>query len=227
MTEDLEKIAEQNKLLKEAIEVWKKLNIAKCELTFDCGGDSMGNTEFAFTNEADEEVESEELTAYFDEAIYKNVEFYVNSDGHYQGEAGTVEITLNEDGDDFTYDKNSEKEYSESWTSTMEVELEPEMVKFIKENVSNINGSEGDDITINYKKDVILSDADEELIKKLNDVIVEATSTFSPDDLDETVDDWYTFTTNSEDLPSLTNLTIEDNKLKISINNSYTLFRDE
>lgn len=210
--------------LKDVIKLWKKLKIKECILTFDCGGDNMGSTDFIFTDVDDKEIESAELTAFFNEAIYNNVEFYVNSDGHYQGESGTVTITYNEDEKDFDYDKSATSEWSESCRNIMEVELTDEMVNFIKENVSNINGGRDGGIVVNYKKDLILSDADEKLVEELQYLIETETSEYDPDDVPE-IDEWYTFTTNNPDT-SLKELTLEGNNLKIEITNSYTEFKD-
>src|ERR1700691_5187239 len=96
---------------KETIELWNKLKIESCTMKFSCGGDSMNDYSFTFYG-GGKEIESPELKDYFDDAVYKHVEFYVNSDGHYQGEAGTVEITLDDD-DDFSYCKAAQSEYEE------------------------------------------------------------------------------------------------------------------
>lgn len=210
--------------LKNVIKLWKKLKIRECILTFDCGGDSMGNTDFIFTDVNDKEVESEELTGFFNESIYNKVEFYVNSDGHYQGESGTVTITYNEEQKDFDYDKSSQSEWTEQSVNIIEVELTDEMVNFIKENISNINGGSDGGIIVNYKKDLILSDADEKLVEELENLIETKTSEYEPDDVPE-IDEWYTFTTNNPD-SSLEELTLEGNNLKIEITNSYTEFKD-
>ena len=87
----------------EAIKLWKELKIESGTMEFSCGGDSMNDYSFTFYG-GGKEIESSELKDYFDDAVYKHVEFYVNSDGHYQGEAGTVEITLDNDDDDLNRD---------------------------------------------------------------------------------------------------------------------------
>jgi len=66
----------------EAIKLWKELNIDRCEMEFSCGGDSMNETEYTLYDKEDNEVESEELADYFENEVYKNVEFYEVSDGH-------------------------------------------------------------------------------------------------------------------------------------------------
>ena len=210
--------------MENAIKIWKKLGIVSSTLEFDCGGDSMGNTQFNFFDKDGEEVESKELTDYFDDAVYNHVDFYVNSDGHYQGESGTVEIELDEEEESFNYSKTAQSEYSESQTSEIEIELSPKMIKFIKDNVLNINGGEGNDATVNFSRDFIMTDEQEKLLEKIKEKIEKQTSEFTPelDNEDGEIDDWFTFTTNAEGNV----LTIKGNSLKISITNSYTEYRD-
>ena len=209
--------------LEDAIKLWKELGIEQVDFNFYCGGDSMGETELCLQNENGENIESEELKEFFDDAVYNNVEFYVNSDGHYQGESGNVIITLNDEEDDFYYSKNAQSEWSESHDSIVNFELPQNMIDFIKENVSNINGGNDGGCVINFKKDLILSDKDEELISEIEETITELTSSFSPPDLSEDVDEWYIFTTNGEDDSELI---INDNELRVTITNNYTVFRD-
>ena len=91
-----------------AVQQWKDNKVVKCEMEFSCGGDSMNDIDFYFhTKEG--KVELPELADYFDSEVYKNIEFYVNSDGHYMGEAGEVVIVLEDNEEDFSYTKNAEK----------------------------------------------------------------------------------------------------------------------
>jgi hypothetical protein len=78
--------------LKEAIARWKELNVDRVVLTFNCGGDSMGDMDWEVFGANDQRIEDEDLISYFDRVIFDKVEFYVNSDGHYIGESGTVTI---------------------------------------------------------------------------------------------------------------------------------------
>lgn len=207
--------------LQDAIKVWKENNIEECIMEFSCGGDSMNDTSFSFSDNKGSEISCPELESFFDEAVYNNVEFYVNSDGHYQGEAGNVVITLegeSEEDEEFMYSKNAEAEFSEMWNSTMELELPTKMVDFINKNVSNINGSQ-DDVVINFKRDFILSEKDEMLLSLIEDKIAEETRDYSPKECDVD-EEWYTFTTNGKG----EELKMEGNKLIIQMSNQYTRF---
>jgi CubicO group peptidase (beta-lactamase class C family) len=99
-----------------------------------------------------------------------------------------------------------------------------DMIKFIKENVLNINGAEGEEATVNFKRDFIMTDKQEKLLEKIKAKIDEETSEFEPEleNEDGELNEWYTYTTNEEGEV----LTINGNFLKISITNSYTEFKD-
>lgn len=209
--------------LQEAIKIWKENNIQECEMKFSCGGDSMNDYSFSFSDGKGSEVACPELESFFDNEVFGHVEFYVNSDGHYQGEAGTVTITLEEDKDEgeyFEYSKSAVAEFSETWNSTMEVELPQEMADFINKNVSNINGSQ-EDFAINFKRDFILTEEDEKLLEELETLILDETGNYCPEDCSD-IDDWYTFTTNDDG----DDLKMNDNKLTIKMSNQYTSYQD-
>ena len=213
----------QNENENEIVQLWKELNVARVNFEFSCGGDSMNDTTITIHGEDDEEIENETLKTYFDNEVYNVVEFYVNSDGHYQGESGYVDITLDEDGETFNYSKYSESEWTETLTTTTQVELTDEQVAFINDKVLNINGSY-DEIAVNYKQDCILSDEEEEIAEELERTIQEQLESYSPEqDEGELQEDWFTFTTN----PEGETLKIVGNGLQVQVNNSVTVFKEE
>jgi len=164
----------------EAIKLWKELNIDRCEMEFSCGGDSMNETEYTLYDKEDNEVESEELADYFENEVYKNVEFYEVSDGHYMGEYGKVEITLEEDDDEpyFSYDKQAIAEWEESFTDTMYVELSDKESDVLKK-VSNVNGGIWDnEPNINYQDDCVITDEESQTLKELLDRIENLSNEF-------------------------------------------------
>lgn len=213
----------QNENENEIVQLWKELNVARVNFEFSCGGDSMNDTTITIHGEDDEEIENETLKTYFDNEVYNVVEFYVNSDGHYQGESGYVDITLDEDGETFNYSKYSESEWTETVTTTTKIELTDEQVAFINDKVLNINGSY-DEIAVNYKQDCILSDEEEEIAEELERTIQEQLESYSPEqDEGELQEDWFTFTTN----PEGETLKIVGNGLQVQVNNSVTVFKEE
>ena len=149
------------------------------------------------------------------------MEFYVNSDGHYQGEFGVVTITLNEDKDGFDYSKSSSTEWSESSISEVGIELTENEAQFVSNYVLNINGGNGDCQT-NYKKDFILTDEEEETQKELEEKICDFARRYAPDECVGELDDWHNFTTNE----SVKDLKIVGNMLTLYITNSFIVIKD-
>jgi hypothetical protein len=208
------------------IKRWKELNLENAVLEFYCGGDSMGDTTWYLKNKEGVNVNDEEIESWLNDEVYNQVEFYVNSDGHYQGEAGTVTVELETNGDDedFTFSKSSQTEWSESVENDVFIELTNDEVDFINKNVSNINGSNDSNLVFNYKSDFIMTDKLEEVSNGLSKKIDDAVMDYRPNIDDESeLQDWYSFTTNDEG----EELTIVDNELKIRVVNNVTEFRDE
>lgn len=209
------------------IELWKIHKVEKCVMTFDCGGDSMGNTEFVLYDKNDNTVECPALIAYFEDEVYRNVEFYEASDGHYQGEFGTVTISLEgEDEEDyeFYYDKSSQSEWSETETDKFKVKLSDEQYKFVSEKVLNINGGDGSH-TINYKIDCILTDEEEKLGEELSGLLSQNAESFNWGDDKGEYDGWFSFTT---DIDGDNTLTWEDdNTLVVSVSASFRVYKEE
>jgi len=213
--------------LKEAIARWKELNVDRVVLTFNCGGDSMGDMEWEVFGANNQRIEDEDLISYFDREVFNCVDFYVNSDGHYIGESGTVTIELEdyEDDDiegDFAYNKEAYSDYSESHVSTVLIELEDKEVVYIKEYVRDINGGYDESVNFNYSKDFIMTDEMIELEASIAEKIGDFTSQYMPDDIEEDghLEDWYSFNTDDFDP-----IEFEGNSIKVTINNSVTVQR--
>lgn len=165
------------------IKLWKENKIENVHFNFNCGGDSMNDTDIVINSpnkNIDKEVVSE-LTSYFDDEVYKNVEFYVNSDGHYMGEAGVVVIELDEEDNVFNYTKSSSSEYSETLRSEIGIELTEEEVEFVKKYIRNINGGSDDSTNVNYSTNFIMTDKDEEIEKSIIAKIDSAVENFEPE----------------------------------------------
>ena len=206
--------------MEKIIKLWKDNNITKGEFEFYCGGDSMGDTELRFyssdENEAPTKVH-DELVNYFEDEVYNNVHFYEVSDGHYLGEMGTVYIELDEEENDFTYHKSAQSEWSETLSSVVRIPLTDDEVKFVKNYVANINGGEGDWTNVNYSKDFIMTDKEEEIQKVLIEKVDEYVNDFEPDWTGEP-QDWFRFN-NADDI-------IEGNQLLIDLDNYEYVYRD-
>ena len=97
--------------------------IDELETDFYCGGDSMGDTELRIYDKKEQSLHDdinfereggsswgeykERILTLIEDKIYADVEFYVNSDGHYQGESGVVEMTFDEEESIFNCSKSS------------------------------------------------------------------------------------------------------------------------
>lgn len=208
--------------IQEIIKLWKELGVEQVKFEFSCGGDSMNDTSITIEGKDGSEIDNVELRDYFDDVVYKRVEFYEASDGHYQGEFGNVYITLSDDEDDFDYNKSSQSEWSERVESEVPVELTDEQMKFIKSKVLNING-DCDSLNVNYKNDCILSDKEEEFVDELENSLLDILRNYSPDTDEGEVGEWFTFTTNEEG----EDIKFIGNSIVIQISNEVTIFRDD
>jgi hypothetical protein len=216
------------------IKLWKENNLGEARFIFTCGGDSMGDTSWEFSDANGKDCKApKDVEDYLDNRVYDDVDFYVNSDGHYQGEAGTVTVTLDEDSEDeeawdFSFSKSATSEWSESHTSKVEYALDDEEAAFIKEHILNINGGEENEIAVNFKHDFLMSDEEEDLLEELKENIEAFVKDFTPTDAEGDLQDWYTFTTNTDgDNLIATELTVEGNNLILYINNSMTVYKDD
>lgn len=212
------------------IKLWQDNNVEKCVMNFSCGGDSMNDTEFNLYDKNDEVVNCEELKNFFEDEVYREVEFYEASDGHYQGEYGTVTITLEDDGDGelyFSYDKEAMSEWSEQFTQYTDVVLSDVEAEFVRTKVLSILGGDGEEPIVNYKEDCILTDEEEnigERLGKLFDTTAQEYE-FVDIDVDESEYNWYSFTTSDEN--NNDEITMIGNTLKLRVNKTFTVFKPE
>lgn len=146
---------------KQAIRKWKKLGVVRVCFEFQCGGDSMNETSLViFTGEGEEDtIEDEGLEEYFNTEVYDETTFYVNSDGVYEGEFGTVEITLNEEGSEFDYAKSSTEEWRESVEHNFEFPITLQEFTFFTSYVEDLAINSDNEGSWNYKKDFVLTDS--------------------------------------------------------------------
>jgi hypothetical protein len=205
----------------EAIALWKELGITTADMEFSCGGDSMNDYHFSFYNSENKEVQSGELESFFDDDVFKRVEFYVNSDGHYIGESGNVSIELSEDEEnpDFVYYKNAQAEWSESFTDEVAVELTEKEVEFVRSKVLNLVGSQDGD-AINYKGDCILNNEEEQI----SDTISQKISDHEFENAEGEVEEWFQYNTDEVDSDVLPK--IVGNTLFVSLTRQFLVYTD-
>jgi hypothetical protein len=218
--------------IEEAIKEWKVQNISRCEMQFSCGGDSMYDTSFTFYNKDENEIKNELLWDFFNDEVYKNVEFYECSDGHYQGESGTVFIELSPDENEpeFTYNKEAEGEWSETFTEVDYMPITQAEQTILKDKIHSIVGGE-DGEALNYKTDCILSDDEDEVLTGLVDKIRDFAVEYQFKEFEGEPHEWFSYTTDIEELSERefddAIITIKDNELAISISRQFTVFKSE
>jgi hypothetical protein len=207
------------------IKLWKELGVDYVNFEFSCGGDSMNDTSIQIYNESGEEIECDEIRDYIDDKIYNEVEFYVNSDGHYQGESGNVAIRLSDDEDEeeLTYSKSSQSEWSERLESVCRVKLDDKTIQFIKDKVLNING-DMDNMSLNYKTDCILTDEEEKIVDELERDLIDTLRNHEPEEeCQGELNEWFNFTTNEEG----EEIVIEDNCLCVNMSIEMTVYVED
>lgn len=204
---------------RDAVKLWEKLGVSNAALTFNCGGDCMGDTDWELFDKDGGVISSDELVNYFDTVIYDEVEFYVNSDGHYMGEFGTVEIELTDEDEDstFMYSKISSSEWEESIHNDIEIELTENEANYIKSFVGDINGGEDDGVNFNYKKDFIKTDEMVEIEDSIAEKVNKDTSEYQPEDCYD-LRDMYQFESKCD---------FNDNSLMVEITNYDYVIKDE
>ena len=200
---------------KEVIQLWKENGVANIDYEFDCGGDNMGETTLNILDKEGELIECKEIEDYFENKIYDNVEFYVNSDGHYMGERGNVYVYLEENEGEpyFDYSKSSMEEYNEREDFDVMIELSDEEIEYVGLYVNNINTGWGDDMNFNYKTDFIKTDRHEELEKSIDEKLTQFYDDYEPELLGEDSETDMSLNTNENENV----ITIEGNKLKVTL----------
>lgn len=204
------------------ITLWKENKITECRMEFSCGGDSMNDYDFKFYDKKGKEIVCEELKDYFDNEVFNRVEFYQNSDGHYIGEFGQVVITLNDDEDDFEYEKCAKSEWSERYSEEIPIGITLKEAKFLKEKVENMNGGEGEK-NINYKIDCIITDEEEEMVDNILDRIDETCSEYEFSESEGEPEDFYSWTTNENS----DELKFNEDNILVEVSRSFIETREE
>ena len=161
--------------MEKLIKKWKEYKIERAEFEFNCGGDSMGDTDLYFFRKDKIYIQvDDDFKQEIENEIYNNVEFYEASDGHYQGEAGTVTVTLEKEGEEeyLNFSKDSKAEYSNSYTDNVTAELTKEEINYIKDNIDGFEDSY--EMTFSYSRDLFVSSKMEQIEQNIVSKIKQA-----------------------------------------------------
>ena len=137
----------------------------------------------------------QQIENYFEDEVYRRVNFYEASDGHYLGESGVVTITLDEDEQEFSYSKSAQAEWSERKSGEILVPITDEEFAFLDTYVSGMSSSSWDGNNVDYKIDFILTDELEQMVKDLDEKFHNAMVEFEPETIGEIADDSHRYNT--------------------------------
>lgn len=169
--------------MEEVIRIWKELGIREAEFHFDCGGDSMNETRWVFLDDKGE-ISGVGIESELEHEVYDRIRFYEASDGHYLGESGTVNVTLNDEENDFDMYKSSTEQWSETLSFDEEIDISEELGRLLHKKVASIVSVDGwsmsrglGETERNYKDDCIISDREEELIVEFESRLIKMATT--------------------------------------------------
>lgn len=186
------------------LELWKKYNVKYAEFEFSCGGDSMNDEVLRMYDKQNVEIiypassELADLEQKIISSIYDNVNFYVNSDGHYIGEYGIVTVQLNKDNI-FEYIKNATSEYIKENMESIDISDIILSYDDILKYISQISGN-NHDCMITYSKDFILTEELKTKIANFKEALYNKYDNFIPDITDDTTTERFDFFTNDNKL---------------------------
>jgi hypothetical protein len=200
--------------------LWKQIGVGEVRIPFSCGGDSMNELEVELYDKDDNRItepvkEVNELISYFESSVYREVEFYEVSDGHYMGESGSVIITMDDETGEFEYYKDAEEEWEETFSGTIAYQLSEKQIEVI-EKVASINGGDGER-NINYKQDCIITDEEEQILNDMLESIHDNAESFEVDDAYGEFQD--------ESTRWESDMEIKDNELLVEVSQRFYVFK--
>jgi hypothetical protein len=175
--------------MEEIIRIWKECGVQEAEFHFDCGGDSMNETHWVFLDSKGKHMDSPNISgvgieSQLEHEVYDRIRFYEASDGHYLGESGTVNVTLNDEENDFDMYKSSTEQWSETLSFDEEIDISEELGRLLHKKVARIVSVDGwsmrrglGETERDYKDDCIISDREEELIVEFESRLITMATT--------------------------------------------------
>lgn len=176
---------------KQLVNFWKTQNIKSASFRFDCGGDSMGDLSWDFTDDKgyvllgereETDIRWKAFREGLENCVFDSVTFYEASDGHYEGEYGCVIVELIED--DFYFTKNATSIFSEQFSSEFEFDgLTKNEKDFFQQNINSFSYDEESNFGFFnngwvFKRDLILSEDDTHLLATIENKILEASGNY-------------------------------------------------
>jgi len=212
----------------EAVKLWKEHKVDTAYFEFSCGGDSMNETTFTlFDDKGKKMKDTSDLERLLEDLVYDNVNFYEASDGHYQGETGTVYINLDDDEETLSFSKSSKAEYNEMFTEVGYFQLTEKEAAFLKEFVSSISHDDfGGKADIRYKKDLVITDERFKLLDKFLHKLHEFAEDLEIKEANGEQQEFLQYYTGG-DIGEENSIQItKENKLIITVSRNYTVYQE-
>lgn len=153
--------------------IFTKHNIVRVIADFDMGGDSgeVYDIEAFDINEQLIPLNDYEV-GHIRDSIYTNVEFYEISDGHYNGEYGSVTIEYEKEEGEFLFNKEGKAKYTELERNIIFIKFSEDEINYIKEYLSDFGQSGWNGYIFIYKKDFIFTEKHQEIEYSIRDKII-------------------------------------------------------
>jgi hypothetical protein len=191
-------------------DLWLELKVDHILIEYSCGSDETLLEGTMIYDQSGSQIYSNDLSDFFEEEVFKKVDFVDATDKYYLGESGTVKITMIEDGGrywedneegeeieiltyEFIYNKKGEEKYLHKIQNKLFIPLEESTINLINDKVSNIYGSHLT-VIVNLKNDTILTEEENILLEKLKLELDKLCKEFKPQS-DKDIIDWYDFGT--------------------------------
>lgn len=172
-----------NEMMVEAVKLWKEYEVTNAVFNFSCGGDAMDETEWSIETENEgAKDELNQLEYLLNEMVYRKVTFYEISDGHYQGEFGTVEVTLDDDDTTLIFKKCATGEYTENFGKNITVEMTDEEAALVNKYISSFNGDAHNETRVIYKVDCLINEQEQVVLNNLYNRVSEVAEETEIDD---------------------------------------------
>ena len=95
-------------------DLWLELKVDYILIEFSCGSDETLLEGTMIHDQSGSQIYSNDLSNFFEEEVFKKVDFVDATDNYYLGESGTVKITMVESGYSLDYNEEGE-EFKDYW----------------------------------------------------------------------------------------------------------------
>jgi hypothetical protein len=204
---------------KAGIETLKDLfinnQVDRIEWIYSAGGDSLNETE-TVGYLGDEEVDVKEHESIIDDFALDNTDIADSSDGHYEGESGTVTITYDAQEDVLVTSKDFESHWNESYEEEDYINITSEEKEILsKIDVFKVEIPKSSYEEILFKEDTYVSKEMHGLLESITEKMIDVAMDFEPSKGDGETNEYMTiqFEEVVEDMAKVTiHYTVQETK---------------